>query len=297
VFAQGNPEKLNKAKSLLLKAFLATLAIFTLQGFLIAAQGTVNRILPSEKTTTTQQTAPTTSELQSSCAARGGTLSSDNQCYGASDTQAASLQNCADKNIGVVCYIPQSSGTTKVGTCSYVSDSSSDKECRPAQVGDACVTTALINGTINSNNICETSQRPLVGDGGSCRGDFECSSPLKCVNNVCRTSGQSTTDGSSCLVDRRLPGTMKNGVCVSNTKAQTDVACTKANGGSCTINFQPGFCQDWRCIPNTAASQSYVDPCPALNQVHMSCTAANGNPGTCLLNVVVNPPKFVCVPK
>jgi hypothetical protein len=45
VFAQGAPEKLNKAKKLLLWAFFSTLIIFMIQGFLLALQGSVAKIL------------------------------------------------------------------------------------------------------------------------------------------------------------------------------------------------------------------------------------------------------------
>lgn len=55
VYAQGNPEGLNKAKKWLMWAFVTTLVIFLLQAFLTAARGTVQKILPANKTT---QSAP-----------------------------------------------------------------------------------------------------------------------------------------------------------------------------------------------------------------------------------------------
>lgn len=48
VFAQGKPDALKKAKSFFVKAFVTTLIIFLLQGFLIAVQGTVMKILPGK---------------------------------------------------------------------------------------------------------------------------------------------------------------------------------------------------------------------------------------------------------
>lgn len=56
VMAQGNPDGLNKAKKWLLWAFATTFLIFLLQTFLIAAQGTVNKILQGTGTQT--QTVP-----------------------------------------------------------------------------------------------------------------------------------------------------------------------------------------------------------------------------------------------
>jgi predicted membrane protein len=46
VAAQGAPEKLKKAHRLLLWAFISTLIVFTIQGFMVAIKGTVNTILP-----------------------------------------------------------------------------------------------------------------------------------------------------------------------------------------------------------------------------------------------------------
>jgi hypothetical protein len=45
VLAQGAPEKLSKAHKLLIWAFISTLIVFTVQGFLVALRGSVNKIL------------------------------------------------------------------------------------------------------------------------------------------------------------------------------------------------------------------------------------------------------------
>lgn len=49
VTAQGNPDAIKKAKTLLLRAFITTLAIFLIQAFLSAISGSVKKIL-SERT-------------------------------------------------------------------------------------------------------------------------------------------------------------------------------------------------------------------------------------------------------
>jgi len=46
VMAQGAPEALNKAKKWLMWAFVTTLVIFMIQAFMVAAQGTVQKIFP-----------------------------------------------------------------------------------------------------------------------------------------------------------------------------------------------------------------------------------------------------------
>lgn len=50
VAAQGAPEKLLKAHKLLIMAFVTTLIVFTIQGFLTAVKGSVNKILPAQST-------------------------------------------------------------------------------------------------------------------------------------------------------------------------------------------------------------------------------------------------------
>lgn len=59
VFAQGNPAALGKAKSWFVKAFITTLVVMLLQTFLIAVQGTVQKVLPAQKSQSAQ-VPPTT---------------------------------------------------------------------------------------------------------------------------------------------------------------------------------------------------------------------------------------------
>lgn len=70
VFAQGKPEALAKAKGWFVKAFITTLVIMLLQTFLIAIQGTVAKILPSQKTT---QDTPVQNNQQSNTPVDNGT--------------------------------------------------------------------------------------------------------------------------------------------------------------------------------------------------------------------------------
>lgn len=55
VAAQGAPEKLLKAHKLLIAAFVTTLIVFTIQGFLTAVKGSVNNILSVQSTLETDQ--------------------------------------------------------------------------------------------------------------------------------------------------------------------------------------------------------------------------------------------------
>ncbi|MBP6888694.1 MAG: hypothetical protein KBC21_03240 [Candidatus Pacebacteria bacterium] len=56
ILAQGKPEALSKAKKLLVWATISTFVVVMIQAFLMAAQGTVNQILPG--TATSRSVAP-----------------------------------------------------------------------------------------------------------------------------------------------------------------------------------------------------------------------------------------------
>jgi hypothetical protein len=72
VLAQGAPEALAKAKKWLMWAFITTLAIMVLQGFLIALQNSVNKILGTQ---------PTIGQACKTQDGRNGQIGSDNTCY------------------------------------------------------------------------------------------------------------------------------------------------------------------------------------------------------------------------
>ncbi len=77
VTAQGAPEKIAKAHKLLFWAFITTLIVFTAQAFLVAAKGSVEKIIPTTTSTATNivspigtvdgRVAPKDGELGSSC--------------------------------------------------------------------------------------------------------------------------------------------------------------------------------------------------------------------------------------
>lgn len=211
VFAQGNPEGLSKAKNLLGKALLASLIIFTVQGFLVAAQGTVNKILPgaTQNATTNPggttagatggtaapstsgtgdgRVAPTTGEPNSACTTStgaSGQLGVDKVCYagrGAGSTNSASY--CNDKVIGTMCDVALAGGATRKGTCS--DNGSGKKECTVAIEGDACVSGG-VSGSIDASGNCNLGQRPLTGKGGSCQTGYQCAGKLNCIRGTCQ---------------------------------------------------------------------------------------------------------------
>lgn len=90
VYAQGNPEGLKKAKAWIFWAFIITVIMFSLQGFLAAFKGTAQNIVPSAS----QQSAPTQNGTQdgrgqpqpgaygSACERGGfyGTIGTDGTC-------------------------------------------------------------------------------------------------------------------------------------------------------------------------------------------------------------------------
>ena len=71
VTAQGNPEGLNKAKKWLMWAFVTTLVIFMLQAFLVAARGTVQKILPVAPASQTTNTNTNTNSNSNNAPAPG----------------------------------------------------------------------------------------------------------------------------------------------------------------------------------------------------------------------------------
>jgi TRAP-type C4-dicarboxylate transport system permease small subunit len=96
ILAQGNPDGLRKAKKWLLGAIITTLVIFMLQMFLLAVQGTINKII--NKDTSQQQTQQQTTQPQAqdqykpepgqagaSCQVKDtgayGTIGTDGNCY------------------------------------------------------------------------------------------------------------------------------------------------------------------------------------------------------------------------
>ncbi len=87
VFAQGNPEGLNKAKKWLMWGVVTTLVVFLLQAFLTAARGTVQNILPASTTNTNVngtvdgRGAPVQSPARIACDKAGGSLGVDGVCY------------------------------------------------------------------------------------------------------------------------------------------------------------------------------------------------------------------------
>lgn len=82
VTAQGNPEGLNKAKKWLMWAFVTTLVIFMLQAFLVAARGTVQKVLPAG-TSGASTTGPKDGEPGASCMVGSsyGIVGTDKKCY------------------------------------------------------------------------------------------------------------------------------------------------------------------------------------------------------------------------
>lgn len=71
VAAQGAPEALAQAKRLLLRAFISTLVIMVLQGFLIALRNSANKILET----------PAAGQACTTRDGRAGQMGTDNECY------------------------------------------------------------------------------------------------------------------------------------------------------------------------------------------------------------------------
>lgn len=194
VAAQGAPEALTKAKKYLLWAFVSTLVVFLLQAFLIAAQGTVNKILTGteQQTSQTSQTngtsdgrgVPAPGTPSAACGDQGGQIGNDGVCYpGRGAGSSNSPQYCLDKAISTLCIVTEG-GVNKTGTC--LVKSGKEKSCYVAAKGVECITTGGVYGAIDSKGSCDPGQRPKVGKGGSCRINEECGGALICKNGTCQ---------------------------------------------------------------------------------------------------------------
>lgn len=89
VAAQGAPDKLQKAHKLLLWAFISTLIVFMIQGFMIAIKGTVNKVIPGAISTQNRSSdlAPADGGAGSVCDLGGGVSGirgTDLVCYSSS---------------------------------------------------------------------------------------------------------------------------------------------------------------------------------------------------------------------
>lgn len=174
VLAQGNPDALSKARKWLMAAFISTLVIFMLQGFLIAAQGTVKKILPGFQEVTAPSTAtgngerlgelaPAAGATGSICSLSGGgtgTTGTDGKCYPgrggtATPGTGAAASFCVGKAPGTVCSVTLANGSTVIGTCSDTG--SGRNECTRATNGDECIAVNGIHVFI-SNGECPAPQ-------------------------------------------------------------------------------------------------------------------------------------------
>jgi hypothetical protein len=125
VAAQGAPEKLSKAHKLLLMAFITTLITFSVQGFLTAMKGSVNKILPAQTTTTNNttnngngtpdgRTAPDDGETGSSCQMDDGTygiMDVNKDCKPSSRGQANAFVDCSTMTSQSTCQSAKSRTT------------------------------------------------------------------------------------------------------------------------------------------------------------------------------------------
>ena len=143
VLAQGNPDALTKARKWLMAAFISTLVIFMLQGFLVAAQGTVKKILPGFQ----EVTAP----------GAGGTGSRMTPAPGATTTPGtgAAASFCVGKAPGTVCSVTLANGSTVIGTC--FDTGSGRNECTRASNGGECIAANGVRMFI-SNGECPTPE-------------------------------------------------------------------------------------------------------------------------------------------
>lgn len=192
VAAQGKPEALNKAKKLLIGAVISTFVIVTVQGFLFAAKGTVEQVLPGS--TQGQDASASQPEPTGACTKDGisGRLEADGvTCNTASraGSRAADPTFCNGKAPGTLCALTNPTDIVTTGICKKDVVTS----CFRASSGEACI---LANGTRGSMTIrgecfvTPNTRADGVMPGGSCRISAECNSNI-CYpyDNTCYKAG------------------------------------------------------------------------------------------------------------
>ena len=156
VYSQGNPEGLKTARGWLYTTVIATVIIFTVQGFVLALRGTAERVFQGAGV---QQTGTQNNNQTGTPDGRGtptGTRTPGSQCeqngsYGVWDTtgtcvvssRGVSSSDCTNKSVGTSCTVSGRSGTcgtNEEGTWGcYVTP---QKECTGKPVGTSCTTSA-----------------------------------------------------------------------------------------------------------------------------------------------------------
>lgn len=137
VFAQGSPEGLKKAKDLLMKALISSLVIFSIQGFILAAQGTVTKVLGGNTTTST-----TSADAGSPCLLDKripGTIDSNGNCK--SNTNSAVQTTSTSKPAeGTACLLDKriAGKYGKDGICHSNTQAPADVACT-RQRGGTCI--------------------------------------------------------------------------------------------------------------------------------------------------------------
>ncbi len=188
VLAQGKPESLAKAKKLIVWATVSTLVVVMIQGFLMAARGTVEKILPGSGSLQEEQQPAVSqqSDAASKCASGGGTLASDGvTCTsGVSRAGSGASDFCNGKPTGTLCAL---SGSSSTGICKR----DTVVGCFRPSRGEECISPSGKIGTIDTSGNCFT--RPSgVDSGGSCRINGECLSDT-CYESVCYNVGEQCT--------------------------------------------------------------------------------------------------------
>ena len=211
VAAQGNPDGLNKAKKMLMWAFVSTVVIVMLQGFLLAAKATVDTIfnkkaqqqqsqqqeVPVDNGTLDGRAAPQDGTYGSVCTTNGayGTYAQDGKtCLVGRGASSNMNGYCAGKAFGTLCTIPN---TTLTGTCSNGFETQVFS-CNRAMKGDDCIAGNGVNGTIAEDQAtCTPSGKAAkTQQGGSCQLDIQCAGDLTCINTVCQKVGGTCTTKS-----------------------------------------------------------------------------------------------------
>ena len=71
-------------------------------------------------------------------------------------------------------------------------------------------------------------------------------------------SGSGASGGSNAIIE----GSFGNGANVNDGVIQTNVSCSRPNGGSCMVSGVSGTCLDWNCVTQSQSQPTEIKNCP-----------------------------------
>lgn len=235
VAAQGNPEKLVKARSWLMWAAIVTVVVFMTEGFLFAVRGTVQQIVPNMTTKTLGTTRTGEGATGSPLTGAGGQAIAQSKSPISSLQEAIKPEKLASTLLnGSKGCKPDSDGTTYHEDPKDPSQCLPDSECAPGYEPDpsdstscklmdeskACPAEDGVTYTLGTDGQCHPT------NGGCPPGESPNASDI-CVSDTGSPTDQTGTDGT---------GTATS--CPGDLSPYSDGSCPTPTLGSCPAPFE-----------------------------------------------------------